>query len=188
MVMVQESILPHSHLQAGVSHLWWQDEDPRDQRTAAFPEIALETTFANYVAGDDPVLQYALTATTPETIEEVLESDDLAKGVDGVMARYHSYVSDPTHKFQPDPEPQLNVLGYKLLSAKRIPDAIVIFEVNARTHTNSWNAYDSLGEAYADALDKDHAPPECVPEIGGDFSTLRIQSAKRMIERIESVK
>ena len=101
------------------------------------------------------------------------------------MARYKAYVNVPAHKFQPDPEKQLNALGYKLLSGKRIADAIVIFEVSARTHSDSWNAYDSLCEANASALDKDHALKayrrslELNPENAG---------ARRMIERIESAK
>jgi hypothetical protein len=74
-----------------------------------------------------------------------------------VLARYKAYVSDPTHKFLADPEPRVNAMGYQLMSAKRLPEAIVIFEVNARAHPNSWNAYDSLGEAYANAQDKARA-------------------------------
>jgi hypothetical protein len=148
--------LPHSHLEAAVSRLWWQDNDPRDKRTATFPEIAIEPTFRDYVAGNDPALQYALTAPKPETIQEALEGS-LSAGVDAVLARYTAYVSDPAHKFLLDPEPRVNSLGYRLLSAKRIPEAIVIFEVNARAHPNSWNAYDSLGEAYANARDKQRA-------------------------------
>jgi hypothetical protein len=46
--------LPHSHLEAAVSQLWWQDKDPRDKRTSTFPEIAIEPTFQDYVAGTDP--------------------------------------------------------------------------------------------------------------------------------------
>jgi hypothetical protein len=145
--------LPRSHLEAAVSQLWWQDEDPRDKRTATFPEIAAEPTFREYVTGADPALQYALTAPKPETIEEALEGG-LSGGLDAVLARYKAYLSDPVHKFLSDPEPRVNSLGYRLLSAKRIPEAIVIFEVNARTHPNSSNAYDSLGEAYVNARDK----------------------------------
>jgi hypothetical protein len=176
--------LPHSHLGAAVSKLWWQDKDPRDKRTATFPEIAIEPTFRDYVAGTDPALQYALTATKPETIQEALEGS-LSAGVDAVLARYKAYVSDPAHKFLLDPEPRVNSLGYSLLSAKRIPEAIVIFEVNVRTHPNSWNAYDSLGEAYVNARDKQRAlnayrkSVELNPEN---------TSAKRKIEQIESGK
>ena len=176
--------LPHSHLEAAVSRLWWQDKDPRDKRTATFPEIAIGPTFRDYVAGTDPALQYALTAPKPETIQEALESS-LSAGIDAVLARYKAYVSDPAHKFVLDPEALVNSLGYKLLSAKRIPEAIVIFEVNARNHPNSSNAYDSLGEAYANARDKQRALDAYRKsvELNPDNT-----SAKHMIEQIEGAK
>lgn len=44
-----------------------------------------------------------------------------------------------------------------MLGAKKINDAVLIFEVNARMHPKSANAYDSLGEGYADAGDNQHA-------------------------------
>jgi hypothetical protein len=176
--------LPHSHLGAAVSKLWWQDKDPRDKRTATFPEVAIEPTFQDYTAGTDPALQYALTATTPETIQEALEGS-LSAGVDAVLARYKAYVSDPAHKFLLDPEPRVNSLGYRLLSEKRIPEAIVIFEVNVRTHPNSWNAYDSLGEAYANARDKQRA-------LDAYRKSLELNpentNAKHTIEQIENAK
>ena len=176
--------LPHSHLEAAVSQLWWQDKDPRDKRAATFPEIAIEPTFRDYVAGNDLALQYALTAPKPETIQEALESS-LSAGIDAVLARYKAYVSDPAHKFLPDPESRVNTLGYRLLSAKRIPEAIVIFEVNARTHPNSWNAYDSLGEAYANARDKQHALDAYRKSVELNPQNT---NAKRTIEQIESAK
>ena len=174
--------LPHSHLEAAVSRLWWQDEDPRDKRSATFPEITIEPTFRDYVTGADPALQYALTATMPETIQEALERS-LSAGIDGVLARYKNFVSDPTHKFLGDPEPRVNSLGYKLMSEKRLPEAIVIFEVNARTHPNSWNAYDSLGEAYANARDKQHALEAYRKSLALNPEN---RNANQMIERIEN--
>jgi len=174
--------LPHSHLEAAVSRLWWQDKDPRDKRAATFPEFAIEPTFRDYVAGTDPALQYALTAPKPETIQEALEGS-LSAGIDAVFARYKAYVSDPAHKFLLDPEERVNSLGYKLLSAKRIPEAIVIFEVNARNHPNSSNAYDSLGEAYANARDKQRALDAYRKSVELNPENT---SAKHVIEQIES--
>jgi hypothetical protein len=176
--------LPHSHLGAAVSKLWWQDKDPRDKRTATFPEIAIEPTFQDYVADTDPALQYALTATKPETIQEALVGS-LSAGVDAVLARYKAYVNDPAHKFLLDPEPRVNSLGYRLLSEKRIPEAIVIFEVNVRTHPNSWNAYDSLGEAYANARDKQRALDAYRKSVELNPENT---NAKRTIEQIENAK
>ncbi len=148
--------LPHSHLGMAVSHLWWQDKDPRDSRVATFPELSSVMSFQDYVAGQDPVLQLALTTPTPATLEEILMAA-LGGGVEGVLARYNTWVNDPVHHYAQNPEMQVNTLGYKLMAANRIPDAITIFQVNARAHPDSWNAWDSLGEGYANAHDKENA-------------------------------
>jgi tetratricopeptide (TPR) repeat protein len=45
-------------------------------------------------------------------------------------------------------ENELNTLGYRLLGRGAIDQAVFVFELNARRHAASWNAHDSLGEAY----------------------------------------
>ncbi|SDG14750.1 CubicO group peptidase, beta-lactamase class C family [Chitinophaga filiformis] len=45
-------------------------------------------------------------------------------------------------------EKEINSLGYKLLSQKRIQDALEIFKLNVYLYPDSANAYDSLGEIY----------------------------------------
>ncbi len=47
-----------------------------------------------------------------------------------------------------DSENQLNMLGYALIRYGRLDDALAIFHLNADVFPNSWNVYDSLGEAY----------------------------------------
>lgn len=46
------------------------------------------------------------------------------------------------------PEGTLNQTGYSLMGAKKMADAILVFRKNVELHPSSWNAYDSLGEAY----------------------------------------
>ena len=46
-------------------------------------------------------------------------------------------------------EVDLNIAGYDLLAAKKIKEAIEVFKLNVKLHPDSWNVYDSLGEAYA---------------------------------------
>jgi tetratricopeptide (TPR) repeat protein len=145
-------ILPHSHLLAAVSQLWWQDEDPRDKRTATFPEVAVTGSFADYVEGRDPALDLALTTRAPSSMEDVLQAA-LPRGEEPTLAAYKQFVDDPTHRFMPDQEARINALGYKLIRDKNLEGAVRIFEVNAHEHPNSANAYDSLGEGYADAGD-----------------------------------
>ena len=43
--------------------------------------------------------------------------------------------------------------GYDFLGAKQVNDAIEVFKLNVKLFPNSWNVYDSLGEAYAAAGD-----------------------------------
>lgn len=54
-------------------------------------------------------------------------------------------------------EPELNTLGYSLLRTGRTADAIAVFRLNVEMFPQSANAYDSLGESYAVAGNKDLA-------------------------------
>jgi tetratricopeptide (TPR) repeat protein len=42
----------------------------------------------------------------------------------------------------------LNTLGYDLLRAGRVEDAIAVFELNVEEYPAAWNPHDSLGDAY----------------------------------------
>jgi Protein of unknown function (DUF2911) len=45
-------------------------------------------------------------------------------------------------------EPEINAYGYQLLGQQKVDEAIAMFEKNVKDHPGSWNAYDSLAEAY----------------------------------------
>src|SRR5256714_2307322 len=45
-------------------------------------------------------------------------------------------------------EDHLNNMGYGLLQQKKVAEAIAVFKLNVELHPQSWNVYDSLGEAY----------------------------------------
>ena len=63
------------------------------------------------------------------------------------MARYDRlHATDPAgYDFGED---TLNDLGYSLLDAGAVEAAIAVFRRNVEDHPDSWNAHDSLGEAY----------------------------------------
>lgn len=50
-------------------------------------------------------------------------------------------------------ERAMNRLGYELLRSDRIGEAITVFDLNVRAFPESWNVYDSLGEAYLEQGD-----------------------------------
>lgn len=54
-------------------------------------------------------------------------------------------------------ENSLNATGYNLISANRLKDAIEVFRLNVKLNPDSWNPYDSLGEALALSGNKEEA-------------------------------
>jgi len=54
-------------------------------------------------------------------------------------------------------EGELNTYGYQLIGQQKTDEAIAIFERNVKAHPQSWNAYDSLAEAYGTKNDKKKA-------------------------------
>jgi predicted alpha/beta superfamily hydrolase len=57
----------------------------------------------------------------------------------------------------PIPEPTINFMGYRLLQANHVKEAIDVFKANVERYPDSANVYDSLGEAYERAGDRENA-------------------------------
>jgi tetratricopeptide (TPR) repeat protein len=53
----------------------------------------------------------------------------------------------------PNTEQSINRAGYELMESGKLQDAIELFKLNVRLYPESWNVYDSLGEAQAKAED-----------------------------------
>ena len=67
--------------------------------------------------------------------------------VESAKAVYKQYKTDPATQAI-NTEQQINALGYRLMGARRMPEAIAIFTLNVESYPKSWNVYDSLAEAY----------------------------------------
>lgn len=57
-------------------------------------------------------------------------------------------------------EAEVNAFGYFMVGQGDMDKAIEIFKMNIKNHPDSWNCYDSLGEAYANLEQKDKARKE----------------------------
>jgi tetratricopeptide (TPR) repeat protein len=51
--------------------------------------------------------------------------------------------------FEVATEADVNTYGYLLMGQNKVDSAIAVFRRNVKEHPGSWNAWDSLGEAYA---------------------------------------
>jgi len=147
--------LPNSGITVRVSTLWWQG-DERDRRPWTAPEVAAELTMEDYRANNDPALnaalRYAPRKSLPELLKEALASGDLAR----VAERDREWRADPANAWF-DTEVAVNSLGYELVAAGRLDQAIAVFRVNAAAYPRSANAWDSLGEACLKKGDREAA-------------------------------
>jgi CubicO group peptidase (beta-lactamase class C family) len=86
---------------------------------------------------------------------KALFDEILREGVAAVERYRQSHKS--TSKQSGLSEQQINTLGYWLKGKKRLTEAIAVFKINTEDFPESWNAFDSLGEAYMDNGDKELA-------------------------------
>jgi CubicO group peptidase (beta-lactamase class C family) len=78
------------------------------------------------------------------------------RGAQAALERYAELRRSPSAKYKVG-ESTLNNLGYMLLFSGEVQDAIAVFQRNVQQYPTWGNAYDSLGEAYMKAGQKDLA-------------------------------
>ena len=86
----------------------------------------------------------------------------------------------------PVPENLTNLIGYRLLQANRLSEAIAVFRTNAKTWPKSANVYDSLGEAYerAGQIAEARASYERAAQIGAETNDPNLPVFRRNAERL----
>jgi tetratricopeptide (TPR) repeat protein len=77
-------------------------------------------------------------------------------------------------------EAEMNLYCYGLMGQGNVDSAIVIFRKNVKDYPKSWNAYDSLGEAYAKKGDKKQA-------VANYWKALAMVSDETQKQRIRGV-
>lgn len=148
--------LPNSKITVRASTLWWQDLDPRDDRTWTAPEIATDLSSEEYRSGKDTALQAVLDYVPNSSLSELIESASAGKDLGEFVAKYKAFKTNPKSRYV-NSEAPMNVFGYALLGKNRVTDAIEVFKLNTEAYPNSANVYDSLGDAYQAAGRKDEA-------------------------------
>jgi CubicO group peptidase (beta-lactamase class C family) len=114
------------------------------------PEIVAEA-----LGGEQPALAW-LRNESYKSPARSLFKNILAKGADAALNEYREW-----RKGRPADETvnenQLNRIGLDLLRMGRVKDAIEVLKQNVADHPQSFNVYDSIGEAYAANGDKELA-------------------------------
>ena len=175
---IEFRLLPHSGLPLIVSTLCWQGGHPSDTRGAHPPDFPVLTSGADFMAGRDPVLQ-AVLEDRVRLLADVLRGEGAEAFRRESRRQARSFAS--LGWWTPFTEDELNALGYEMLEAGRVDDAIAAFELNTERHPDSSNALDSLAEGYYRKGDLDSATQLYRASLGLDPGN---EDATRMLEKI----
>lgn len=114
------------------------------------PEIVNEA-----LGGDQPALSWLKYGSYKSPARQLFRAV-MAKGADVAL---HDYREGRKGRAASEllNEDQMNRLGYDLMGAGKLKDAIEVFKLNVEDYPQSANVYDSLGEAYLKDGDKELA-------------------------------
>lgn len=114
-----------------------------------FPKAMMDSEKAadlpgDYITYDIEVLDFATPKPSGVALfREIRREEGLSAALDKLQA-----LCDARSQSYALREPDINRLGYELLSAGEKDAAIAVFRMNISLNPNSFNAYDSLGDAY----------------------------------------
>jgi len=146
--------------------------------TLAFLDQHLKGAPPVTIAGDGMTVAHLAAAQPPARLADVMNA--IAEGKTEQALKLASKGIDV-------PEPIINLAGYNLLGARRVDDAIRMFQLNVDTHPDSANAYDSLADAYAAAGNQEKAAElarkaQALLESDTTIPAARKQAIKESIE------
>jgi len=120
--------------------------------------------------------------TKGELVSDSLEKLIRAEGIESAMQKYHllRMESNPNLIFS---ERSINALGYKFLNEGKFNEAIEIFEMNVADYPESFNVYDSLGEAYMKSGEKALAIENYQKSLGLNPQN---ENAKKRLEELKT--
>jgi hypothetical protein len=144
--------LPASRISVAVSSLTWPPYDPRDRGDFLAPAVFAPLTSADFRSGIDPAMRAILQGTTALPLDQRVEAAVSAGDTLGALQLLQAARSDVANRFR-SPEVTINALGYRLLNARRVPQAVMVFRLNTTAFPQSANVWDSYGEALLAAGD-----------------------------------
>lgn len=149
-------VLPNSHVTIQISSVFHQAPNAFDRRSFVPPVIYAPLTAADYKNGVDPALGAILTTDSgPSATDLVARS--IATGDTAAAERALRAAQDATRNRFRTLERDVNALGYRLLGADSVAQAVQVFQLNTRVYPRSANTFDSLGEALLTAGRREEA-------------------------------
>lgn len=111
-----------------------------------------------------------------------IEQEIKKNGIQAGLAAYRAIRADADTALYFD-ESEFNALGYRLLGAGKMADALTIFKLNVELHPGSANAHDSLAESYMKIEDTENAIHHYTKSLELNPAN---DNAKEMLERLKN--
>ena len=120
--------------------------DLRSEMEKGFHVIEMSEIFPELYAYE--AFKKSQSGTMAKELERIINSE----GLKAALEKYSELKENKKTEYKyPIDEFDMNDLGYMYLSEGKIDEAIAIFKLNVQNFPESWNCYDSLGEAYMNA-------------------------------------
>jgi tetratricopeptide (TPR) repeat protein len=119
-----------------------------------------------------------------EPAADIIEPLILESGAEAGLKKYLQLREDSSGQYF-FTEGLMNALGYRLLSKNKTTDAIEVFKFNSKEYPESFNVYDSLGEAYYKNGEMDPAVKNFERSVEMNPNN---ENGKAMLEKIKSEK
>jgi CubicO group peptidase (beta-lactamase class C family) len=154
----------------GVAIWHWGDNGNTKAYVVGYPKEKLGVVFftnsanglsiarelvAESIGGAQPALAW-IDYESYKSPARTLLKNILARGAAAALGEYREWRKGraPAEVLS---EAQVNRIGYDLLSIERVADAVEVFKLNVEDYPQSFNTYDSLGEAYMAGGDRERA-------------------------------
>lgn len=140
-----QSFLPNSGMRLQVSTLYWQLSRWDDHSREIPVDLPAQFSSDDYFSGRDPALDKIFADEGFLSISDLF----LERGAEEAMAQYRIRKEKYGHLpwWSGFSERELNNTAYILLADGRTSDAVAAFGLNSEVFPESWNVWDSFGEA-----------------------------------------
>ena len=152
-----DKLISHSHDGTAYDYQALLVSDPPKGRTVILLTNNKNVSLYNFNTAIQAILDDQPYAKPAKSISISFQNKLDSLTGDQFIAFYNDLKKTHAEEYGFDDENTLNEIGYYFLGKNKMADAIIVFEYNTKLFPNSWNVFDSLGEAYADKGDKEKA-------------------------------
>lgn len=176
--------LPNSGINAYLSHAWWQDMPPWENKDWSIPHIAVAMNFEEYVTNQDPVLEAALNYTETGFILNPLahlRELFIAGKYEQVKSDGLKIANDPAYQYY-DFKEEFSSAGYRLLQNGDSEGGLFVLELVAAFYPKSEGSLYNLATALEQEQMLDKAKVYYKKLVDLDATSTLGKVAKRKLE------